>query len=110
MKLLFDENLAPSLVPALEVLYPESAHVQALGLGSADDVAVWEYARAHGYTIVTKDADFHERATIFGYPPKIVWIQRGNCSTREIERILRDHADALREFDEDARSGILSLL
>lgn len=110
MKLLFDENLAPSLAPALEALFPDSAHVDALGLGSADDAAVREYARTHGFTIVTKDADFHERATLLGYPPKIVWIRRGNCSTREIERILRDHAEALRELDEDKNAGILSLL
>ena len=110
MKLLFDENLAPSLVPALAALFPDSVHVHALGLGSAGDAAIWEYARAHGYTIVTKDADFHERATILGYPPKIVWIRRGNCSTREIERILRGHSNALRELNEDANAGILSLL
>ena len=110
MKLLFDENLAPRLAPALEGLFPDSAHLHALGLGSADDVAVWQYARAHGFTIVTKDADFHERATILGYPPKVVWIRRGNCSTGEIERILRDHAEALRELEADRDTGILSLL
>ena len=110
MKLLFDENLAPSLAPALAALFPDSAHVHALGLGSADDATVWQYARSHGFTIVTKDADFHERATILGYPPKIVWIRRGNCSSREIERILRDHAEALRELEEDRSAGTLSLL
>jgi predicted nuclease of predicted toxin-antitoxin system len=110
LKLLFDENLAPSLVPALAALFADSAHVHALGLGSADDAAVWLYARDHGFAIVTKDADFHERATILGYPPKIVWIRRGNCSTREIERILRDHVEALREFQEDKDAGVLSLL
>lgn len=110
MKLLFDENLAPSLAPALEALFPGSAHVHELGLGSADDSAVWQYARTHGFTIVTRDADFHERATIFGYPPKIVWLRRGNCSTGEIERMLRDHAGALQTLEEDRNAGILSLL
>jgi predicted nuclease of predicted toxin-antitoxin system len=110
LKLLFDENLAPSLVSALGALFPDSAHVHALGLGSADDAAVWLHARDHGFTIVTKDADFHERATILGYPPKVVWIRRGNCSTGEIERILRDHVDALRELEEDKDAGVVSLL
>jgi len=59
---------------------------------------------------VTKDSDFQERSQLAGSAPKVVWIRRGNCSTREIERILRDHAEALRELDEDKNAGILSLL
>ncbi|WP_337907231.1 DUF5615 family PIN-like protein [Iningainema tapete] len=26
-----------------------------------------------------------------GFPPKIIWIRRGNCSTSQIEGILRSH-------------------
>jgi len=29
---------------------------------------------------------------LFGVPPKVIWIRRGNCSTHEIERMLRDDA------------------
>ena len=110
MKLLFDENLSPSLVESLEGLYPESAHVHALGLGSASDVTVWEFARERGFTIVTKDADFHERSTISGFPPKVVWIRRGNCSTQEIEAILRRRAEDLRELDGSREAGVLILV
>lgn len=110
MKLLFDENLAPSLAASLAPLYPGSAHVHALGLGSASDAAVWEHARDHGFTIVTKDADFHERSTIAGYPPKIVWIRRGNCSTEDIEAILRRHAEDLRNLAARREAGVLILL
>ena len=49
MKLLFDENLSPRLVPALSDLFPESAHVDRLGLGSKPDPVIWEYAKTHGY-------------------------------------------------------------
>jgi predicted nuclease of predicted toxin-antitoxin system len=109
LKLLFDENLAPGLIVALGALFPGSAHVHSLGLGAADDAAVWQYARDHGFMIVTKDADFHERSTVLGYPPKIVWIRRGNCSTRDIERILRNHVDDLRNLHESASAGVLEL-
>ena len=37
MKLLFDENLSPRLVHALESEYPNSAHVRALGLRGATE-------------------------------------------------------------------------
>ena len=110
MKLLFDENLAPSLAASLAALFPDSAHVHSLGLGSAGDAAVWEFARDHGFTIVTRDADFDERSTLAGNPPKIIWIRRGNCSTEDIEDILRRHVDDLRNLAESSEAGVLVLL
>ena len=58
MKLLFDENLSPRLVEALADIYPGSSHVHTCGLGSAADEAIWEYAKDHSFTIVSKDSDF----------------------------------------------------
>ena len=43
--LLFDQNLSPRLVTKLTDLYPNSAHVDTLGLGTSSDRDVWEYAR-----------------------------------------------------------------
>jgi len=60
VKLLFDENLAPRLVKSLADLFPESAHLHAVSLGGASDEQVWRYARDQGFTIVSKDSDFHE--------------------------------------------------
>lgn len=60
MKLLFDENLAPSLVLGLADVFPQSEHVAKIGLDASTDREVWEYAREHGYTLVSKDSDFHE--------------------------------------------------
>ena len=64
MKLLLDQNLAPRLVAALAALYPDSKHVRNVGLASANDDDVWRYAAAGGFTIVSKDADFHERSFV----------------------------------------------
>lgn len=47
MKLLLDENLSFRLVRALQPYFPESKHVKELGLSGADDLTIWEYARAH---------------------------------------------------------------
>ena len=43
-------------------------------------------------SIVTKDSDFNELVIKRGYPPKVVWIRRGNCTTSTIEHLLRAHA------------------
>lgn len=107
MRLLFDQNLAASLVQRLADVYPGSQHVRDVGLGSADDGAVWAYAAEHGLTIVSKDADFHQLSFLKGAPPKAVWIRRGNCSTDDIEVVLRrQHADIL-GFEEAADAAFL---
>jgi predicted nuclease of predicted toxin-antitoxin system len=107
--LLFDQNLSPRLVERLADVYPESVHVFSLRLGDAIDTEIWEYARVHDYIIVTKDADFSEFGVVRGFPPKIIWIRRGNCSTRDIEMILRENYSAISRLSEDGETGILTL-
>jgi predicted nuclease of predicted toxin-antitoxin system len=109
VKLLFDQNLSPKLISRLADLYPNSEHLDLLGLGTADDVSVWEHARQNGFAIVTKDADFADLSVFRGFPPKIVWIRRGNCSTNEIEEILRGNQSEIEVLVTDSTSGILTL-
>jgi predicted nuclease of predicted toxin-antitoxin system len=110
VKLLFDENLSPKLVEALADIFPESAHVDRLGMGSADDDKVWQYARQHAFTLVSKDSDFHEKSLLHGTPPKVVWIRRGNCTTRQIEILLRDMAGHITNMNDDPEAAYLILL
>jgi predicted nuclease of predicted toxin-antitoxin system len=110
VKLLFDQNLSPRLVQLLSDIYPDSAHVYAIGLDRASDTVLWNYAREHGFTLVTQDADFSEMSEAMGFPPKVIWIRRGNCSTSEIEFTLRMHLDAIISLDEDPAAGILTVL
>lgn len=107
MKLLFDHNLSHRLVRALQREYPDSQHVREVGLSEASDEAVWRYAVQQGFTIVTKDADFHQRSFLFGAPPKVVWIRRGNCSTSTIEQLLRIHQPHLAQFTSDPEGSFL---
>jgi predicted nuclease of predicted toxin-antitoxin system len=110
MKLLFDENLSPRLVAALSDIFPESAHVDRLGMGGEPDPVIWEFAKQHGYILVSKDSDFHERSLLYGYPPKVVWIRRGNCSVRHIELILRNKATEIARLSADEELTYLILL
>ena len=55
MKLLVDENLPQPLVDDLTDVFPNSVHVCSAGLGSTADAIIWEYAKGHGFTFLTKD-------------------------------------------------------
>jgi predicted nuclease of predicted toxin-antitoxin system len=111
MKLLFDQNLSPRLVKRLADLFPDCSHVSLHALDTADDIEVWEFARNHNFNfaIVTKDSDFSELSTLRGFPPKVVWLQIGNCTTAQIENLLRSHEEAIRRLETDASLGILEL-
>ena len=108
-KLLFDQNLSLKLIKRLSDLYPNSDHLDLLGFGAADDTVVWEYAKANSFVVVTKDADFADLSVWRGFPPKVVWIRRGNCSTADIEEILRGHNLQIEDLITDSTSGILTL-
>jgi predicted nuclease of predicted toxin-antitoxin system len=109
VRLLLDQNLSPRLVRALADLFPESTHVRDVGLSRATDDAVWNYAARHGHVIVSKDGEFHQRSFLLGHPPKVVWIRRGNCSTRDIETLLRGRLPELLVFDADPGASFLAL-
>ena len=108
-KLLFDQNLSPKLIRRLEDLYPNSDHLDLLGLGTAEDVSVWKHAKQNDFTVVTKDADFADLSVFRGFPPKVIWIRRGNCSTNNIEEILRENQSEIEDLVLDSISGILTL-
>ena len=101
MKLLFDENLSPRLVVLLADVYRDSVHVHQCGLGGADDSAIWEYAKIHGFSIVSKDSDFQERTILIGSPPKVVWLRTNNCASEDVASVLRAAAPDVRRFIEN---------
>ncbi|MDP1860491.1 MAG: DUF5615 family PIN-like protein [Gemmatimonadaceae bacterium] len=89
LRLLFDENLAARLAIDLATPYPASLHVlECLGEHPTDE-AIWEFARTHEFVIVTKDEDFQRFSVWRGFPPKVIWIRLGNCSTSQVETLLR---------------------
>lgn len=110
MKLLFDHNLSPRLVDLLADLYPNSNHLYLMGLDQKSDSLVWETAKTQNYIIVTKDSDFNELLILKGFPPKVIWIRTGNCSTKIIESLLRNNYEAILSFYQNNQVGIMAIL
>lgn len=109
MKLLFDQNLSPRLVARLQDDFADASHTALLGLAEASDAQLWAFAAQNGYTIVTKDSDFNDIGVIQGFPPKVIWLRLGNCTTAQVEQALRRNRAAILAFDADADAGVLEL-
>lgn len=108
-RLLLDENLAESLVAALSDLYPGSAHVASIGLAATSDRVIWAYAAANGYILVTKDEDFQRLSLLHAAPPKFICIGLGNCSTSDVEQLLRRRHHDVIQFLEHSEATFLAL-
>lgn len=109
MKLLFDENLSPKLTIRLSDLFPGSIHVRDVGMKATIDPIVWDYAKDNHLMIVSKDSDMHDLSLVFGSPPKVIWIRLGNCSTLQVECLLRREFNTIKLFYEDDNLSLLVL-
>ena len=87
-----DENLPQTLVAKLGA---GSLHATDLG-ERMSDIQLWLYAKQHEQIVVTKDADFFDRLSLEGSPPKVVWVRLGNMRRTALEtEILRRWPEVL---------------
>lgn len=83
-RFLIDENLPATLAAKLAV---PCMHATDLGNQPTDDT-VWNHARDNDWIILTKDADFFNRLTLQGAPPKVVWLRTGNLRRNAQDALL----------------------
>lgn len=107
MKLLLDETLSPRLIAAIRDLYPGSQHIEDCGLLSAPDEDIWNCALRNGFAIVTKDSDYSERSVLEGFPPKVIWLRIGNCTTKRALEASRNHAQQIANFCDSEKESCL---
>ena len=107
MKLLFDENLSPKLPHLIGVTYPGSQHVRECGLKGHTDEQIWNYAKANGFTSVSKDKDFYQRALLYGAPPKFIWLCLGNCTRNDLLALIQRHEQDIVAFETSQESVLI---
>lgn len=107
--LLLDENLSPRLIAALAADYPNSCHVETVGLRGRPDYEVWAHARDCGFVLASKDNDFRQLSFLHGAPPKVVWLRVGNAPTRAVLDMLRTHKDTIAAFAREEEAALLIL-
>jgi predicted nuclease of predicted toxin-antitoxin system len=109
VKLLLDQNLSRRLLVELDAFFPGSIQVALCGLDTAADAVLWDFARQHDFTIVTKDADFLELALMRGFPPKVILLNLGNVSNARVREVLLGQSLAIQEFLQSGSQGILEI-
>jgi predicted nuclease of predicted toxin-antitoxin system len=55
---------------------------------SWEDIDLWQYARDHDLTIVTKDADFSDWILLSEPPPRVIHLRVGNMRIRDFHRFI----------------------
>lgn len=56
-----------------------------------------------------KDSDFEERSVLLGSPPKLIWVRTRNCTTSEIESLLRAAFSLVTRFIQEDQETCLIL-
>lgn len=90
--------------------HSESITVKKVGLINASDREIWEYAKLQEYIIVTQDSDFNDLNSLYGFPPKIIWIRTGNVKTQSVVDILSDYSDEIEKFIKDDKFGCFEII
>ena len=87
MRLLFAENVPPRPVTGQSDMNSGGRPRSTCRTVLTDFHRELAHAQDHGFTIVSKDLDFHEVSLLRG-PPKVIWIRPGNYVTSDIQSFL----------------------
>ncbi|UII74693.1 DUF5615 family PIN-like protein [Flagellimonas sp. HMM57] len=109
MRLLFDQNISFRLLKKILPIFSESFSVKDLNLINSSDIEIWKYAKANKFTIITFDADFFDLNTLYGGPPKIIWLKTGNMTTNSIAQLFIDQETLIKDFIANETSDFLLL-
>ena len=110
MKILLDANISYKLTNILTPIFGECTHVDFIGLDvPAEDIDIWNYARYHGFIIITKDTDFVDLMDLKGFPPKVVLLKTGNNSSKALAELLINVKQNILEL-ENSNLGLLEVI
>jgi predicted nuclease of predicted toxin-antitoxin system len=110
LKVLLDQNISFRVAARLSSEFPGCAQVRQFGLENRSDLEIWKFATDHDFTNVTFDADFHDLVTLFGHPPKVVWLRIGNTSTNNLITLLLHYSAVIKSCTADSNHGAVGCL
>ena len=92
-----DAHLSPAIATWITGTFGVTAvALRDLGLRDAEDLEIFEAAKAQRVIFMTKDSDFVDLVERLEAPPQIIWLTCGNTSNARLREILSSTlADAL---------------
>jgi len=75
-------------------------HVSDINLRMNDN-EIWNYAKEHNLTIITKDKDFSNRILFNTPPPKVIHLKIGNLKLKSLFSYLSDNWNSIIESSEN---------
>lgn len=102
MKILLDMNLSPTWVGFLEQEGFKATHWAAVGVPTATDAEIMEWARVHGHIVFTHDMDFSALLAVTGSSgPSVLQVRAQDILPdaigRDVVRVLNMRSQALLE-------------
>lgn len=107
--LLLDENISHRIIPQLTEAFPDCRHIKDISGPGSTDEELWNQAKNLNLVIVTFDSEYEEMVTLFGFPPKVIWLSFGNSSKETILKPLQFHSEVIFNFIKDGSLGILEI-
>ncbi|MCP4493033.1 MAG: hypothetical protein GY820_37905 [Gammaproteobacteria bacterium] len=109
MNLLFDQNISPRILKLLPTELSNSQQVRFVDLEDASDFEIFQFARSNNFSVVTFDSDFIDLNAINGTPPKIIWLNTGNLTTKNIAELLSRNFETIELYLNSETDEILEL-
>ena len=106
MKLLFDQNISPRILKNLPCEFSTSQQVRFVGLEDASDNEIFEFAKANEYAIVTFDSGFVDINTLYGTPPKVIYLNTGNLTTQSVSELIQNNILTIQHYLSSKSSGL----
>lgn len=110
MKFLFDQNISHRILKLLPEKFSGSSTVKHEKLINSPDKQIWDFAKNNGFIIVTQDSDFNDLNSLYGFPPKIIWIRTGNLTTGQLSEILSTYHKEIENFAGDKSYGCFEII
>ena len=110
MRLLLDQNISHKVIQYLPDQFKGSTSVKKEGLINLPDKEIWEFAKENDFIIVTQDSDFNNLNSLYGFPPKVIWIRTGNLKKMEIVNVLIDYTKDIEGFLTNENYGCLEIV
>lgn len=110
MNLLFDQNISPRILRVLTTEFTNCQHVRFVGLENSSDFEIFQYAKRNDLAVVTFDSDFVDLNAMYGTPPKIVFLNTGNLTTKNISELLSKNNLRVIHYLDTESDNILELI